>query len=474
LIDLTFHVWQYRLIVIMMKNTSLGPALSRGCVWWEAANPPATRAQLVGDRTADVVIVGGGYTGTWTAYYLLQANPALSVILLEAEGIGSGASGRNGGFCSSALPISLDGLARRHGEDAAVALQRSAIDAIDQIEAVLEGEEIECNWRRGGMRAIATNEGQLKRLERTVNEHRRFGFGSADIDWESEPPVDANGVVGSVWSPHAAAVNPAQLAWGIAAAAERHGAVIYEATPVLDVGPDGVRTPRGSVRAPAVVLATEAYTANLPGRRRRILPVYSHMIATEPLGSDVWSQIGWSDGSVLSDGAREFVYTQRTHDDRIAIGGRGVSYHWRSGIDSSRETAPSASHRLVDALTSLWPALRGTAITHEWGGVLGIPRTWEPFVSRDGGVWAAGGYTGDGVLLSNLLARIVAAEIAEGDPPAGTSAIRRTAPRSWEPEPLRWIGVRTMDRLALYLDRKDSEARPNRAVGKLFDWIAEK
>jgi glycine/D-amino acid oxidase-like deaminating enzyme len=459
-------------VAVMQNHRVMDSA--RGCLWWEAAGRPASRARLDGDRAADVAVVGGGYTGLWTAYCLLRSDPGLDVVVLEAASVGNGASGRNGGFCSSLLPISLGGLALRHGEGAAVALQRAAIDTLDEIEATLHREQISCDWRRGGVRWIARNPAQMEGLNGMVEKYRRFGFGSDHIGFEA-PAVDLNGegVVGSVFSPHCAAVNPAKLVWGLAAAAERRGAVIHEFTPAIGVRPGRVVTAHGSVEAAAVVLATEGYTAGLPGRRRRILPVYSHMIATEPLEPDLWRAIGWSDHATLLDGEREFIYAQRAPDDRIAVGGRGTTYRWRSNIDERTEVAPGVSRRLAEALVSLWPALREVAVSHEWGGVLGVPRTREPYVSNEQspGLWSAGGYSGDGVLLSNLLARVLAAAIAGGDDVAGTKAIRRTRPRRWEPEPLRWIGVRLMGRLASHLDHRDREGRPSPFLGRLFDRI---
>jgi glycine/D-amino acid oxidase-like deaminating enzyme len=425
-----------------------------------------------------VVIVGAGYTGLWTAYYLAAADPTLELVVLEADVVGAGASGRNGGFCSAVLPVSLSSLARRHGEVAAIDLQRAAIDTLDEIEAVVGGEGIECSWRRGGSRWIATNPAQRARLVAAVDEYRRFGFDTDHITMEhgeAAGQVDAAGLTASAHSAHAATINPAQLAVGLARAVERRGVTIHEQSRVLDIDETGATTRLGAVRARTIVLATEGYTATLPGRRRRVLPIYSHMIATEPLDADLWAGIGWNDHATLSDAAREFFYAQRTIDDRIAIGGRGISYHWRSDVNPRYETSEHITDRLHATLAALWPQLGDVALAHRWGGVLGVPRAWEPTIFRQpsSGIWSAGGYTGDGVLLSNLVGRALAAGISGGDPIPGAACIM-ARPRRWEPEPLRWIGVQLINHLALYLDHRDRIGRPNRLVASLFDRIIER
>ncbi len=419
--------------------------------------------------------MGGGFTGLWVAYYLTLADPGLDVVLVEAATVGSGASGRNGGFCSAVLPVGLTTVARRHGRDAAIGLQDAAVRALDEIESVLSSEQVSCGWRRGGMRWVATGRGQLGRLQRMVDEYRAFGFGDDHVRLEDPAATSAQvgvaGAVGSAFSPHSAAVNPAQLVWGLAEAVERRGVTILERTAATDLSSRKVTTERGVIHASTVVRATEGYTSVLPGHRRSLLPVYSHMIATPPLLPEQWASIGWSDGATLSDAARSFVYAQRTVDDRIAIGGRGATYHWGSSVSRRHDHSPATTKRLILALAELFPDLPEVVPSHEWGGVLAVPRAWEPFVAFDPGTGlaAAGGYSGDGVLMSNLAARALVGAIRG---PAGQeqAGLGRGEPHRWVAEPLRWIGFNLANWLTLHLDGQDARSGRSSRVG---NWICD-
>ncbi len=422
------------------------------------------------------MIVGAGFTGLWTAYYLAGADPDLAVVVVEAARVGSGASGRNGGFCSPVLPIGLTALARRRGRRAAIDLQTAAVAALDEIESVLGRERIECGWRRGGMRWVATNPSQVGRLRRMVDEYRAFGFGPDHIGIEQAPDARVHGAMASAFSPHSAAVDPARLVWGLAEAAERRGVVILEDTVATGLRQGEVSTPGGRLSAPVVVRTTEGYTPLLAGHTRSLLPVYSHMIATPPLAADLWSEIGWDDDATLSDGARHFFYAQRTEGGRIAIGGRGLSYHWRSGISPTHDVSASISRRLRATLSAMFPRLPDIDVTHEWGGVLAIPRDWEPFVDFDTatGLGAAGGYSGDGVLLSNFAARCLAdAVVGRSGRHPTPPVLARPAPRRWEPEPIRWLAVHGADRLARILDAGEDTGHPSRLGRWVFDKLVD-
>lgn len=432
---------------------------------WEATTEPAPpRAALPGDRDADVVIVGAGFTGLWTAYSLLRRDPGMRIVVLERDHVGYGASGRNGGWCSALLPMGLDTLAAAGGRDAAVRMQREMFAAVAEIAATAAREGIDCDLAHGGYVAVARNRPQLARLAAAVEEHASYGFGPRDLmrldARDARERVGATRVIGGTFTPHCAALHPRKLVGGLARAAERLGATIHEQTPVLAIEPGVVRTGHGTVRAEVVVRATEAYTGSLPGLRRRLLPIYSLMIATEPLPTDAWAQIGLRARETFNDGRHLIVYGQRTADDRLAFGGRGAPYHYGSRVRSRFDADRHVHAALAEALTDLFPTLAGARIDHRWGGPLGIPRDWFSSVGFDrstGMAWA-GGYVGDGVAASNLAGRTLADLITATDSPlVDLPWVQHRSP-DWEPEPLRWLGVRAAASLPGSIDRVEARS----------------
>ena len=405
------------------------------------------RPALAGPAEVDVAIVGGGYTGLWTAYYLARRDPGLRIVVLEREFAGFGASGRNGGWLSNLLPLSWDTIAAETSREGAVAWQRAANATVDEVLAVARGEGIDAQATKGGFLCVATSELQAERLRESVEEARAWGFGEDDLRWlsraEARRVVAADGVLGATFTPHCAAVHPARLVRGLARAVERLGVTVHEQTPVTGIEPGVVTTPTGRVRAAVVVRATEGFTAQLPGLRRALAPVYSLMVATEPLAPDVWDRIGLRARETFADNRHLVIYGQRTSDDRLAFGGRGAPYHFGSRIRPEQDRDPAVFAALHRVLVDLLPVVQGAAFTHAWGGPLGIARDWCASVGLDRGTgmaWA-GGYVGDGVSTTNLAGRTLADLVLERD----TDLVRlpwvnHRSPQ-WEPEPLRWLGV---------------------------------
>ena len=405
------------------------------------------RPALPGDLDVDVAVVGAGFTGLWTAYYLKRADPSLRVVVLEREVAGFGASGRNGGWCSALFPASVAWLAARYGEERAVAQHRAMQATLDEIAQVVAAEGIDCGFTKGGTVVVARTPQQLDRARSEVTEARRWGFGEDDLALlgadEARTRLAAAGALGATYTPHCAAVHPARLVRGLARAVERLGVTVHERTPVTRIEPGVVTTPTGRVRTEVVVRATEGFTAQLPGLRRTLAPVYSLMVATEPLADDVWDQIGLRARETFADHRHLVIYGQRTSDGRLAFGGRGAPYHFGSRIRPEQDRDPAVFAALHRVLVDLLPAVGGAALTHAWGGPLGIARDWCASVGLDRGTglaWA-GGYVGDGVSTTNLAGRTLANLVLERD----TDLVRlpwvdHRSPR-WEPEPLRWIGV---------------------------------
>lgn len=425
------------------------------------------RAPLDGSTSADVCVIGAGFTGLWTAYYLLQAQPTLRVVVVEAHIAGFGASGRNGGWCSALFPASARALERRHGLDAALAMRRAMNDTVSEVEKVTAAEGIDCDWLRGGTLTLARSAVQERRLRAEVADDADLD-GIDHLSWLAGPAararLDATHTRGATFTPHCARIHPAKLVRGLATVVERLGGVIAEQTRALvvqPVGADGratVVTDRGTVHARSVIRATEAWTAQMPGSQREVVPVYSLMIATEPLPQYIWDGVGLARGETFTDGRHLIVYGQRTADDRFAFGGRGAPYHWGSTIKPAFDREPKVFTSLRDALGELFPAVRSAKITHAWGGPLAIARDWHASVGYDpaSGIGWAGGYVGDGVGTTNLAGRTLADLVLERSSALTELPwVNHRSPR-WEPEPLRWLGVNAGLRTMTVADHEES------------------
>jgi glycine/D-amino acid oxidase-like deaminating enzyme len=455
-----------------------GPAFYRSRSLWLdrlEGDPLTPRPALPGPTDVDVAIVGAGYTGLWTAYYLRRADPGLRVAVLEREIAGFGASGRNGGWCSAFVPMDRERLARRAGRGAPIALQREMFGTVDEVGRVAALEGIDCHYVKGGALQVVTSPVQLARLEAGLRHARGWGMGEEDqrlLDRdEAERRVRVAGLLAASFTPHCATVDPARLARGLAEVVERLGVPVYEATPVTRIRPGRADTTRGPVRAEVVVRATEGYATTLPGLRRSVLPLYSLMIATEPLSAAAWEEIGWSGGEAMAAGSHLFTYAQRTRDGRVAFGGRGAPYHFGSRVRTGYDRDDHVHRRLESTLGQLLPAASGAGITHRWGGPLGIPRDWTASVGLDratGLAWA-GGYVGDGVAAANLAGRTLADLICGRDSELTRLPWVQHRSRSWEPEPLRWLGVNTARLLAASSDASEHRSgRPARLRGRLL------
>lgn len=445
-------------------------------LWRDSLTPLQPRPGLDGDQSVDVCIVGAGYTGLWTAYYLLRNDPALDVLVVESQTAGFGASGRNGGWCSALLPQGVASIGRRHGREAAMAMRRAMNDTVREVGAVTAFEGIDCDWRQGGTILLARTGPQLTRARAQVDEDARWdgidGLRLLDAA-ATRARLGARGAVGSTYTPHCARLQPARLARGLARAVEQRGAFIAEGTRAVRLSAGRVETDRGIVTAGHVVRATEAWTPDLPGLHRDIAPVYSLVIATEPLPQRFWDDVGLANGETFSEHRHLVVYGQRTADDRLVFGGRGAPYHFGSAVRPSFDREPRVFAALQRELVDLFPAVAPYAVTHRWGGPLGIARDWHASVAYDPatGVASAGGYVGDGVGASNLAGRTLADLIA-GRASALTRLpwVQHRSPR-WEPEPLRWLGINAGLRLASIADqheRRSGRASPlGRAVARL-------
>jgi glycine/D-amino acid oxidase-like deaminating enzyme len=446
-------------------------------LWWSAlAQPLVPRPALGEDLDVDVAIVGGGYTGLWTARELKRRDPELRVAVIEKEVCGFGASGRNGGWASSFYPVSDDGVLARYGEDAYRHLRSSLQLAVRSLGEAIATDGIDAHFIQGGTLTFARSPLQVARLQDHVRAAAALGQSSDDLCWlgegEARSRGDLAGVLGATYSPHCARIHPALLVRGLAEVNERLGVSIFEHTPVTRIvgrttthAPMAL-TPGGTVRANLIVRATEGFTPTLPGLRRAVAPIYSLMIASAPQSSAFWAKVGLANYETFADDRHLIIYGQRTNDDRIAFGGRGAPYHFGSSVEERYDRSPRVFSLLETTLRELFPALEGD-VTHRWGGPLAMPRDFSPsvWVDERRGLASAGGYTGDGVVLSYVAANALADLITDPDTPTSTTTLPFVERQSkkWEIEPLRWIGINAGLGLAARADRAEEGGRQSKA-----------
>lgn len=422
---------------------------------------PEHRAALSGDVQADVCIIGAGYTGLWTAYYLLKSNPALKVVIVEKEFAGFGASGRNGGWLTGGFGWPRAKYLQNGDRDSVIRLDRALIGTVDEIIKVAELEHIDADIQRTDNLSIACTPAQMQRVKNSYDDNvqweapaGRFSLiGGADVTER----IRVKNAMGALVTHGVARIHPAKLVRGLAKAVERAGATIFEQTPVTQIAKGVVTTQTGVVRAPFIIRATEGFTSQLPGFERRWLPLNSAVAVTEPLSDEMWEQIGWNGYELLGDASHQYSYAQRTKDNRIAIGGRGVPYRFGSGIDTNGKTQPKTVQKLREILTRMLPQTADIGFDHAWCGVLGVARDWCAAVGFDEstGIGWGGGYVGRGISTSNLAGRTLADLVLKRDTErVGLPWVNRSA-KNWEPEPLRWLGVHSMYQLYKIADHRE-------------------
>ncbi len=419
------------------------------------------RSPLPGDRDVDVAIIGGGFTGLWTAWHLSSLDASLRIAIIEKDIAGFGASGRNGGWALGEFGVSPMDIAKASSTDAALRQMRALYKAVDDIGRIAHDENIDCHYAKGGSIAWARNKGQLDRIRSAVTARQQLGLSEEEVCFlgpnEARALGNATDVLGGRFLAPVAALNPTRLVRGLAEACERRGVTIYEKTSCLAIRSGKVITNQGSLNAEVVVRATEGYTGQIRGHRRAVAPIYSLMFATEPISEELWEEIGLSDRPTFSDARLMTIYGQRTADGRIAFGGRGAPYVFRSKLKSETEQLPSVHETNIATLKNLFPVLANTEITHRWGGPLGIARDWWPSVLFDqsSGLASAGGYVGDGVAASKLAGHTLAELILGQETERTDLPIVGHRSRRWAPEPFRWFMLNAGLQLAVSADNSE-------------------
>lgn len=445
--------------------------------WFAEDGLPGQRTPLTGDTTADVAIVGAGYTGLWTAYYLKKADPSLDVVVLESRFAGFGASGRNGGWLTNSITGGRSQYVKSHGRKTVGRFQELLNETVDEVISAAGAEGIDAHFHKGGELNVARNAAQLARLKAVAQAEELWPeAGTRLLDAkETGERINISNALGSIHQPHAARIHPAKLVRGLAEACERLGVRIYEGTAVTEILPRKALTAYGTVEATYILRATEGFTANLKGSHREWLPMNSSMIATAPLPDSVWDEIGWNDRDTVGDMAHAYMYAQRTEDGRIALGGRGVPYRYGSQTDTDGATQPGTIKLLTGILHDMFPATRGAAIDHAWAGVLGVPRDWKATVGLDKetGIGWAGGYVGTGVTATNLAGRTLRDLILDpGSELTRMPWVNRKV-RKWEVEPARWIAVQSLYKAYGVADQAEKSGRPRTSkIAHLADLIS--
>lgn len=442
-------------------------------LWHDSLGEPLTQRDVLTDadtaRQWDVVIMGAGYTGLWSALALTKHQPGISVLIVEKDIAGFGASGRNGGWCSALFPTSAGALLERHGLASARALRTAMVDAVSSVGRWSAELGIECDFLQGGTTTLVRSAIQHHSAKAHLADSARVGVDQ--LEWrEPENTLRASHTLGAVFDPACARVQPAKLVRGLARVAQERGIRIAEGTEVLDYRPGEVVTSRGTLRTRFIVDAMEGYRSQLQQTRRHLLPLYSLMIATEPLPDSVFDEIGLAHGMTFADYRSLIIYGQRTADNRIAFGGRGAPYHWGSSIKPEYDRVPAVFSALETTLRELFPAVADASITHTWGGVLGVPRDWHSSVTFDAttGIARAGGYVGDGVGLSHL-AGLTVADLILGQSTSRSALpfVGHQSPR-WEPEPLRYLGATAAIVGVALADRTEERTGKPSLVSKLI------
>ncbi len=419
-------------------------------LWMSNQTNLVPRKPLQGDREYDIAIIGGGFTGLWTAYYLKSLAPTLSVCVLEAQICGFGASGRNGGWLMGAIDGEAELLATLDGHRR-LAAQRAIHGILPAVEQVLLDHNIDCGYQRGGGIWAAARYPWQEMIQRNaLDELHAAGYTEADYRWlsttELSQRLQIRRPMGAIFTPHIARIQPGSLTRQLVQTIEQLGVDVYEQTRAFSIGDDAVETDRGWVRAGTRILAVEGFNYEFKALRRLVLPVSSRILATAPLSAEQWGSIGLADREVFSDASPVITYGQRSVDDRLVFGARGgyrFGGHPRSDFSGDRRAFDQLHALLLDCL----PQLDNVPITHRWGGTLGLTRNPAPHAIYDpvSGLATAGGYGGEGVGASNLMARTLTDLILKRNTPLVEQPWAHRCPldrvlRRWHPEPLRWLG----------------------------------
>lgn len=429
-------------------------------LWLESVEPRGATDTIDGRSSADVVIVGGGFTGLWTAHHLIRRDPGLEVVVIDAHHVGDGASGRNGGFAMTLLDFSLHRFARNWGDDAAATAHRAVARSVEAIGTTVREESLDCDLEHNGLLRVATNEAQLDRLDRELDTAERLGLsGFMALDHAGvQAQVSSPTYLAGLLEEHCAIVNPAKLCVELARVLRASGVRIVEGAAVTDLSEtrEGVRvtTPVGMIDAGSVVLATNAWTHRFGGFERATMPLYTYVVVTEPLSDAQWDSIGWAGRQGIEDERNYVHYYRPTADGRILWGGTDAVYRYGGPISPRRDRHERIRRRLEREFLLTFPQLGRVRFTHHWGGPISVTSGFVPRIGTlgDGRVHHAFGYAGHGVAPAHTAGSILADRVLGRDTDELCFVDRRQP--DYPPEPLTWIGAELTRQLLQRQDRR--------------------
>jgi len=428
--------------------------------YWMTTRPYAPGDPLRGDLEVDVAIVGGGFTGLSTAYHLKKAEPGLRVAVLEGEMIGFGASGRNGGFNMTLFGLTLSITAFRFSKDRAREAHHYMERAVDTTRDLIAELGIDCDYEHPGFLRVATSEKYRKRLLHEIEFAHQLGL--EGIEWLDREQVreqlDSPMYLGAWWEPRCGLLNPAKLSWGWRDVIAAEGVEVYEQTPVVEVRRDQGRmalsTPEGRVLSDKVVLATNAYSHLIPQLKRKQIPVWTHIVLTEPIEKDRMAKIGWRNRQGIEDARNLVHYYRLTADDRLLMGGRDVSIRYGGAMDGdhNQEIFGGLERDVVET----FPPLEGIPFTHRWGGPVSVTLDMAPAIGYlgDARVVYSLGCIGHGVSMTHLNGRTVTDLVLERKSDLTDVFFVNRGTLPWPPEPLRNLAIRAIRGYMRWEDRR--------------------
>jgi glycine/D-amino acid oxidase-like deaminating enzyme len=435
-----------------MAHTAKLDSKPNNSLW--ADNLTQSVTEFTPDNSYDVAIIGGGFSGLWSAFHLKKLDPKLSIAIFEAQRCGYGASGRNGGWASSDYPVYRPTLVKRYGVEVTERLIDSLTSAIDELSEIARSIAPQAQFVKSGTLMFARNQAQERRLKENEDELH---------EWKSAAEVNEliriSQSRGGLFNSQSATVNPMGLVGGLVQFLTSQGVRIFEGVFATRIK-GGVLANSVIVSSPVVIQATEVFSE--PGRN--FIPLYSLMVATEPLSEEIWRTVGNDSRFTFAEGSHLINYAQRTADNRIAIGGRGATYPFGSKLKSAKENTTHVHAHLRELVQQWFPVLKGVRFTHSWGGAVAITRDWEPYVQfdPDSGFGRLGGYAGDGVTMSYVAAKIIANLIKNTSNPITQLHFVNREFRSWEPEPLRYFAVNSLVKLSGLADTEEKiTSRPS-------------
>ncbi len=442
----------------MMAHTAKQDSKPNNSLW--ASGADEFFASKTSNNQYDVAIIGGGFSGLWSAFHLLHQKPDLKIAVFEAKQFGFGASGRNGGWASSDYPVYRKTLEKRYGQERTANLFQALASAIDEIGEFCRVHAPNAHFEKSGTVMFARNQAQEKRLQAASDEMHQ---------WIDKSQLDkllrVKNARGALFNPVCATVNPIGIIGGLLRYLQSRDVHLFEHS-LASVVKGGVLVNSSFIEAQIVIQATEVFgSAN-----RDFIPLYSQMVATEPLSDQIWQEIGAQTRLTFAEGSHLINYAQRTSDNRLAIGGRGATYPFSSKLVADKEMTAKVHENLRQLARSWFPQISTSRFTHAWGGAVAITRNWEPYVQFNSatGFGRLGGYAGDGVTMSYLASKIMAKLIFnENDLITNLHFVNQKI-RQWEIEPLRYLAVNSMVKLSGFADKEESITGRPSLVSKII------